>query len=192
VSKMQMQAQVVGVEPRIVKEGTPDQRTIYDVIDSNGIKWTAWERPLAERAFGLKDQNASWTVEQKQSGKYTNRTLVSIEPIGDKGMTNVIDSGFPSTPNTSSNSTVTFDSPGSTPNAERTSIHRQTAVKAVAALAAGGGMTPSEFWSNVQDIVRFFETGNTPGGNQPSGDADPGSLSSWGPFEEQTNDDIPF
>lgn len=47
--------------------------------------------------------------------------------------------------------------PEATPE-ERTSIHRQSAAKVAAKISSN----PGEYWSNVNDLLRFFESGVTP------------------------------
>lgn len=212
MSKMKMQAIVKAVEPRIIKQGQPDQRTIYDVVDDSGQKWTAWDIDIAKQAHELKDKPSVWDVETKPSNnpKYgPNRTLLGIGPVGDAAMNTAIDtfasdftfggsgtSGNGSgtfTTTSPATSNVTFDPPGSVLTAKDTSIHRQTAVKAVAVLAQNGGMSALDFWQNVEHIVRFFETGDTPmtvrpEPVQPLG-GDPGPIQDFPPA---TDDDIPF
>jgi hypothetical protein len=65
-----------------------------------------------------------------------------------------------------------------------TFIHRQVSVKAVAVLAGAGGMTPDEFWANVQAVTNYIETGQTPmGGN---------AEQTFAAEFPQADDDIPF
>jgi hypothetical protein len=190
--KMQAENVVKNVESRIIKEGKPEQRMIYDVVDPEGTKWTVWEKSLAEKAWNLKDQTSVWSVEVQQNGSYTNRTLHNIEPKVANGMTQAIGGGtFPtssSVGNATITTTITPPATGSFAPQPATSkdeaIHRQTAAKVAAALSA----TPAEFWANVQDLARYFDTGIVPGGDNSAG-----FTSTPLPTEEpQTDDDIPF
>lgn len=201
-----MEAVVKTVEPRIIKEGTSEQRTIYDVIDLQDNKWTAWEKPVAEKAWGLKGVPALWLVEIKQKDSYTNRTLKGIEAKQSDGYgpaLNTMESqlgsvdprtfaplpgvstGFPSETKAALVQEPTFK--------DRT-IWRQAATKVAAALGAG---SPLEFWSNVDDLIRFYETGEKPQsvqfilGSQERG-ADPADPVGAAMFGSQSDDDIPF
>lgn len=193
---MKMEAVVKGVEPRTVKEGTPDERTIYDVIDGDGVKWTAWEKPLAVLAWGLKDKRSVWTVEQKPSGKYTNRTLINIEERMGQAMGEALGNDFPES---AKKTEPTFDQPGTTLTPKDSDIHRQTAAKCVAWMAASQGMTPGEFWSNVSDLARYFDTGQFPGAKGTLEDdlaaisaMPPEVQAAMDPFQPAPDDDLPF
>jgi hypothetical protein len=181
MSQMQMEAVVKAVEPRdITVQGVA--RKVYDVVDQTGTKYTAWERELAERAYALKDQSSVWKVKVEQKGQYTNRNLVDIAAKLGGGMDAALgagSSGFPETVKP-----VTFDQPGSVITPKDTFIHRQVSVKAVAVLAGAGGMTPDEFWANVQAVTNYIETGQTPmGGN---------AEQTFAAEFPQADDDIPF
>lgn len=172
--KADTQIVVADVEPRIIKQGTPDQRTIYDVVDQEGNKWTAWDKDTAEAAWHLKGQRAQAQVEVKQNGKYTNRTLITIGPSGASVPTPEI---FPSAP--------TFPPDPIAPNEASSlipqttdrdrNIWRQTATKVAASLAPA---TEVEFWANVLMLYSYYETGVIPNG---------------APQEQaETDDGIPF
>lgn len=196
---MQLQETVKEIEPRrVTVQGT--ERTIYDVITSDGTKWTAWERELAERAYNLKDKPALLKVEVKQNGQYTNRSLKDIMPAGDALMGATLETFGGQATSGSSGVTVTTSGTGFDQNMNKKEtqkseeIHRQTAAKVVGNMAAQGGMTPQEFWSNIIDLARYFDTGAIPGSTP---EALPGAQEQFTAQDESgrpphTDDDIPF
>ena len=190
MSNMTAELLVKEVVSRRIKAGTPDERLVYDVIDGSDVKWTAWEKDLAEKAFYLKGKVGVAEVKVEQNGKYTNRTLVSI--VGkDEGFGSATSNGGQTmtTATTGTFSTGGFN-PGPATQAdyrERT-IFRQTAAK----VAAGLSQNPNEFWANVQDLAQYFETGETPSGNNSPGYSSEPFGPSTDPFTPEKDDDLPF
>lgn len=185
---MQMDAVVQAVEPRkVTAQGV--ERTVYDIVDGSGTKWTAWERPLAEEAFALRGVPAVWEVEQKPNTRrpeFPYRNIKGIVAKSSSSMDQALSSGFPEIVKSEPGG---FDQPGGTLTPKDEQIHRQTAVKAVAVLAGAGGMTPDEFWSNVRTIAHYFDTGEAPGSFTESVAKEQGTATFTGP---QPDDDIPF
>lgn len=196
-----MEAQIEAVPQTIeartvtMKKGTPDEytQTIYDVITSDGLKWTAWDRPIAEAAHELIGQTVLMDVKVEQNGKYENRTVKNVLPKGTAPPSNFVPPTFPSMPTTTSNATtatVTF--PATTadnvlpePRDDSEEIRRAVAIKA----AANMSTTAHEFWGNVDDLVRYQRDGTKPSTvqtnpQQATGDARPAFPSD--------GDDIPF
>lgn len=208
---MTMEATVIEVEFRKGNRKSDGQPyTCYDIVDQDGVKWVAWEKDLAERAFNLKGQPALWQVEIVQNGQYTNRTLKGIDAKISSGFEPALKAMEASIgtfdPRTHSpGATVTFDpqtafsqipgSPGVPRDTDRY-IWRQVATKVAATL----GGTASEFWDNVEALVCFYETGQSQavslGQLVASGQVQLGagniSAGNGFPTEPPPNDDIPF
>lgn len=195
-----LQGVVKNIEPRKVKAGTPDERHVYDVVDGEGVKWTVWEKALAESAWSLKDQQSVWKVQVEQNGKYTNRTLKDIQPMTGAGIDGMMQTVDQSIGNGSSlpsfvdhDAVATFVNQAESKDA---SICRQCAGKVAATM---GASTPSEFWENMLLLAHYFETGTPPHGVRVGsattavpvqGDgADPFPSESPPPL---TDDDLPF
>lgn len=166
---MNMEATVIEVEYRKGNRKKDNSEYVcYDIVDQDGVKWVAWERGLAERAFNLKGQPALWQVEVTQNGEWTNRTLKGIDAKATSGfepaltaMTASIGSFSPTTQAPVGGGlvapTITFAGEGDVPTFKDRSIWRQTATKVAAHL----GGTMAEFWENVAVLERFYETGES-------------------------------
>lgn len=151
---------VADIEPRKVNTRNGEV-TIYDVVDTNGVKWVAWDRPLAEQAFALKGVPSIWKVDISQNGKFENKTLKEIAAKPSGGFSAALDtmeaqlgsgtsSGFPTEVKRAMIEEPTF---------KDRNIWRQTATKVAAHLQPG---TELEFWTNVDMLTRFYETGEKP------------------------------
>ncbi len=172
---MMMEGIVKDVEVRKIKNGT---MTVYDVVDAEGVKWTAWEKELAERAYALKDQPALLEVDVEQKGKWTNRNLRGIEGKPVAGFTPALEAMSASLGTEKPPSLLDAkEALTEAPSYRDRSIFRQTAAK-VAAHLAEGGSSPEEFWANTRDLAAYFESGVLPSG----GDKAPAVA----------EDDIPF
>lgn len=161
---LMMEQVVQDVEVRkITVQG--QERTIYDVIDSTGTKWTAWEQPLAERAFAMKGQPAVWKVDVVQKNNFTNRTLKDIQSANGSGAPQTTTTPtFPSQPALPASFQPSTASTAFAPPAPDTItfkdrlIFRQTACKVAAQIST----SQDEFRSNVAELVEFFTTGEWP------------------------------
>lgn len=190
MAEMVAENTVKTVEPKLVKKGTPEQRTIYDVVDVSDVKWTVWERELAEKAFGLKGVTSLWKVDISQNGSYTNRTLKEIQAKAANGFEPALNAMEASLGTLGTGMGGSLDG-GSLdgfkaavvdePDFKDRTIWRQTATKVAAHLQAG---TELEFWTNVDMLVKFYETGEKPGSVDPFGQA--------AQTAKNPDDDIPF
>lgn len=211
MGSMTMEGVVIEVELRKGNRKSDNQPYVcYDIIDQDNVKWVAWERELAERAFNLKGQAALWQVEIVQNGNYTNRTLRGIDAKTASGFEPALKAmeasigGF--------NEKTAFPEPGQPvqipgdPGVPRDTdryIWRQCATKVAAQL----GGTANEFWENSLALVNFYETGVSPAitldqliatGAVQLGTNAPGATTSFSPSTEPfptqppQDDDIPF
>jgi hypothetical protein len=143
--------------------------TAYDITTADGLKWTAWERETAEAAYELSGKPVIMDVKIEKNGDYENRTLKAIlpdeaAPAGASFTTPTFPPIDPTTTNTTA--AITYSAPQTSATSEipmaldqTTSIHRQTAGKVAALISK----TPDEFWANVEQLVHYFATGQTPG-----------------------------
>lgn len=61
---------------------TKNGKTIYDVALSDGNTYTTFDPQLAAKAAQLQSQQATARVNEQQNGKWTNRYLEDIGPVG--------------------------------------------------------------------------------------------------------------
>lgn len=169
---------------------------VYDIVLQDDVKWTCWDRDVAERAYNAKGVPATFKVEISQKGEHTNRTFkgIDVKPTA---------TGFGPTLETLSNQVAKSFTQATAQPVQQTatekdvSIWRQCATKVAATLAA----TPDEFWGNVEQLVAYYETGIIPrSGQLPQGDPGPSTHvpdggpedPSLSPAYVQADDDIPF
>lgn len=168
-----MEATVQDVEMRKVtkRDGSGDM-TLYDVVIADGSKWTAFEKELAERAYALKGTPALLEVSVEVKGQYTNRNLRQIQAKPTSGFTPALGAMEAQLGNGGGTTTappsffteeakpVFSPSPPlvEEPSYKDRNIWRQTASKVSARISK----TESEFWGNLDLLVRYYETGEKP------------------------------
>lgn len=174
----QIEGVVTGVEMRDVRRKSDNQQfTMYEVSTQQGMKATTTKRDLAEQAFDLKGQKALLMVKEVPKGEYTNYYLQAVYPSpGLKSLQEASSQALGSSENFKAPSTMfepplpspappaaTRDIPeaGSTEagsTEKDLTIWRQTAAKVSAQISN----TADEFWANLDQLVRYFDTGSKP------------------------------
>lgn len=175
---------------------------LYTVQTTQG-EFTTAKRDLAQEAHSLIGRPAMFQVKTEQRGEFTNYYLESVSPLSNGNNVGQVDqSGFGSPAPTQQGPAPAQQAPVGVPANEGPSgkdvfIFRQTAAKVAAQLSAG----PTEFWSNIDDLVDYFKTGAKPGSmpNQyvpeaalAAPDMSGVGASGGGGSYQHTDDDIPF
>lgn len=156
---------VQSVVQRVVSTKDGRSSTIYDVIDGGGIKWSTWKQPVANESNRLIGQEVEMMVREEQNGTFLNRFVDDIRAIGMNGGTTMAEQPRGGYAPVERAMGAQQPSPSALPpiqNAGPTdkdlTIWRQTAAKVSAQMSS----TPQEFWTNIQPLVDYFETGTIP------------------------------
>lgn len=191
----QIDGVIASVDGRHVTRKSDNQQfMLYEVTTENGMKATTSKRELAEQAFDLKGKPAVLVVKDIQKGEYTNHYLQSVYPNpGLKSLQEASQQALGASENFKVPTTMyepalpspalpqaSRDIPIEEPTQKNTFIWRQTAAKVSAQISD----TSDEFWSNLDSLVTYFETGNKPK-DQLAGVAPEGAS-------DAPDDDIPF
>jgi hypothetical protein len=155
---------LMSAQPRLVTPRDPSKNafTLYEIFDNQGGKWVV-RQDVYNHALPLIGQLVTAVCRVEQNGQYTNFFIDSVDPAGG-GPTYVpaqqaqtAQAQYAPTPQQTQQIPVQ-PMMAQTERERQQSIHRQTAGK----VAAGISSTADEFWSNVQAIFHWFETGQIP------------------------------
>lgn len=146
--------------------------TLYTVETDMG-EFTTAKREIAELSNRLIGQNARFLVKTEQRGEFTNYYLEAVE-LNNNAQPSAFPQQMPQqvaspVPSTLSPQPVTTQAPvgvAAGPDSRDVFIFRQTAGKVAGRISR----TPEEFWSNLDDLVHYFSTGERP--SDTSGDDD--------------------
>ena len=145
------QTGVKGVSQKVVRRKADGREmTIYEIQDAQGYVWTTTRKNIATEAHRLVGQQVLLDGRVEQNGTFTNRYLDDIKSAGDR-------SDFVPEPHAA----PSFEAPQipvQNGDNKQDQIHRQTAAK-VSAVISGSA---AEFWSNVDDLVEYFNSGSKP------------------------------
>lgn len=166
---MQITTTLTKAAPRLVtpKSGA-NPFTLYELYDHEGTAWVV-KNDVYNLAQGWIGQPVDMVVRVEQNGNFTNRYADLVQPAqagAQVPATNAVQQAFqaaqaaqrvqatmPQTPNTPKIQDVNVF-----PTRKDSSIHRQTAAKVAAEIST----SPAEFWSNVIDLAKYFDTGVIP------------------------------
>lgn len=163
----QVQVVIVKVTSKTIN-GRNGAFTKFEIEANDGRTYQTTKREIAELAHAKQGQNVTIGYYTKENNGYTNYILTSVGGGAAQG------GGIPSAD--ASQAGIPAQAQES-PSETRESIHRQVAAKVAAQLS----QTPQEFWGNVTDLKRFFDTGEVPGAQAAGGSA-----------AAPIDDDIPF
>jgi hypothetical protein len=188
----------VAIEEVSTRTVGANNSTIWDIKTAGGPTVNTFKAELgnAARIIWEQGQLADMKVTVEQKGQYTNYLLDKIQvsknsvstPVGQAAVQaqQAQELSFEKFAETEKLRLAHADAV----QAQREmSIHRQVAAKVAATLQPG---TANEFWSNVEELVTFFQTGETPftanTSSVTSHTADPGPVD----LPPLSDDDIPF
>lgn len=160
---MPTQQLIQSAAPRVVNKRSGGQITLYEVM-VNGQQYIA-RKPVFDQACALIGQQALVETRQEQNGNFTNLYLDAVQPLGFPTMNGgpppqvFHPDLFPQVPTQQPMAApVAPPQPVSQVTDRDRQIWRQSACKVAAHVSKG----PVEFWGNVTDLIRFFETGQQP------------------------------
>lgn len=153
-----MTQQIMAVETTQTRQANSSRGpfTIYEV-QLGGQMYRA-RKPVYDQAFTLRGQTVIVETHSEQKGEWTNLFLDSIQPAQQ----------MPAVPAQTSGAVQTEFVPDGVPTNRDLQIWRQTATK-VAAHLQEPGESEETFWSNVEKLVWFYETGRRPEDDIPFG-----------------------
>lgn len=158
------------------KNGTPPF-ILFDIEDSNGIKWTTKRDDIALTAHALVGKTATFEGTIRENGRFKDYFLNSISEAN--GATPAPQTASVIPDSTPTPTIQTPQIPDVTLEKEMM-IWRQVATKVAAQMSEG----PGEFWQNVETLIAFYATGNHPG--------DAYVETAPQPAQDASYDDIPF
>jgi hypothetical protein len=208
-----LDVEIKGVTFRdVTKKADGKQIRIFEVEDQNGIKWTTSRQDIANEAFRRVGQMAQIQGREEQNGAYLNRYLDMVSEPGvltpppsqefpiPGVVQSALDASLPRAPMapTPPPAPIPPSAPAqptiqpSGPTEHDWQIWRQVAAKVSATVST----TAPEFWSNLDDLVRYFAYGTKPSyvpGDAPrfipEGAIQESNAEGPPPY---TDDDIPF
>lgn len=182
---------IVGVQPRVItSKKNGQQYTVFDIQTGNNGTIGTFKQDDGRTAMSMVGQPAILTIEQ--DGQYGK--LLAVAPAGPMAATIAHTqqamatqqpkvNGYPYEQNDSvTQEQARAIATGTAPIDRDTSIHRQVAAK----VAGHISQNSTEFWSNVEDLFNYFQTGISPLANKAA--AQPQESYS-APVPQ---DDIPF
>lgn len=163
---MQVETTILGVTQKEITKKDGGKMVLFEVDTSDGTTWTTGKNELALDANNRVGQQAIIDGTIKENGKFKNYYLNSITDSPNSVTAPSVNSPSPTTtpvfPTTASagNSTITWNIPSAGAwTAKDQSIWRQTATKVAAHISDGD---PQTFWQNVDELVKYYETGEKP------------------------------
>jgi len=186
---VQITTVLTNAQPRIVnKRDGSGSFTLYELFDHEGTAWVV-KQDVFNQAQGWLGMTVDMVVRVEQNGQWTNRFADIVTPNlgGQVPATNAVmqamqaaqqagrvqptmpqqpgqigwqpQAGGAMVPNTiGSLSQPQIQDVSVFPTRKDASINRQTAAKVSAQISTSA----SEFWANVLDLARYFDTGQTP------------------------------
>jgi hypothetical protein len=180
--------------------------TLFEISIDGGTKYSTTDRAIGQLAYNLIGKFVSMTFVEKQNGSYTNlyvNDLVAI-PIAnnEKEILEVLNdhnSSYVSpTPSNAIPRPAAAPAPTPTPtpanDSREKTIWRQTATKVAAHLSTDY----EKFWTHVDELIAFYETGKKPSLNVNQFSANdenqfiPKNAGNIPQAEIPNDDDIPF
>lgn len=167
--------------------------TMWEVYTEDGTKWVTFLAGVGNKAMALKGQKAHLKVAIEQKDQYTNYVLTDVKAANGGVVEAAANAAAAQIDYTTYRS-------GEDEKEKRKnlSIHRQVAAKVAAAIQEPGDGSVT-FWQNVQHLVTYFETGNTPLTQAKDTEtANTATVTSHSYYQDggsdapQPDDDIPF
>jgi len=185
--------------PRIVnKRDGSGSFTLFELFDHEGTAWVV-KQDVYNVAQNWIGQPVQMTVRVEQNGQWTNRfadivQLAQGQPMQQQGpmQSSAMQAvGAAQSAQAQAGRAVQPQQqnyqPEPWPTQKDRSIHRQTAAKVAAALQP---TSASEFWSNVQDLAAYFDSGAVP--DQQPQYAGAAMGNDYGSYQHGDDDAPPF
>jgi hypothetical protein len=186
---MQIVTRLVNAAPRIVSTRDGRQFTLYELFAADGTTWVA-KADVFNIAQTMVGQQVEIVGRVEQKGNFTNYYADLVQLAGAPQATHMqaMQAVQQAQQSAVAAGRVQQALPGSYPTEKDHSITRQTAGKVAAQISS----TPQEFWQNVQDLARYFDTGQVP--VMHAGNPGQPNIAAVGANDgrEYTDDDMPF
>lgn len=144
------------------------QSTLWEVETQEGTKWVTFKADIGNLASNNKGAKVDMDVSIESKDTFTNYYVNAIrvktpaaqpQAEASSDIAELIRRAQGAAEQKQEMSFAEFGAHDREKETRRNeSIHRQTAAKVAVQLS----QTPTEFWSNVEDLVRYFGTGATP------------------------------
>lgn len=155
---------VQSVTQRVVQKKSGGTATIFDILDSEGRKWSTWRQPLANESNRLIGQAVELSGRIEQNGQYQNYLVDDIRAatVSANRAAQAAQAAqhaqpqHQTVPTRQQNGEVVISQDG--PDDRQWSIMRQTAGKVSAQISND----PSSFWANLDPLLTYFAYGLKP------------------------------
>lgn len=155
---MQIQTVLVGAAPRQVTPRNGNPFILYELFAADGTTWVT-RQDVFNVAQGMVGQMVEIVGRVEQKGNFTNH-YADIVQLAGQTLAQPVQAQNPALQ--AQQAAVAqgrvVHQPKWQPTENDRTIYRQTAGKVAAELST----TADEFWANVVEIARYFETGATP------------------------------
>lgn len=148
----QITAVIQGAETKVFDRKDGSGQFTKFMVNLNGEKYQTTENHFHFAQANVGAQIIA-SIKVEQNGQYTNKYLTNVQPLTPHN------SGMQMPQAVVAQQPAFIPQPEMHPDAKTMMIHRQCAAK----VAAHTSSTPEDFWSNVDDLVHYFNTGVKPG-----------------------------
>ena len=201
--EMTVTATIASVHPKKVNRKSDGKEiTLWEVELEDGSVWTTGNIAIGNQARDLIGYPADMTVKVVQNGDFQNKYLQKVKQSASQTAVSEAIQTAQQKQQETSQPAITFEQYAKLERERReaqeaaerhknTSIYRQVAAKVAAALASPED-SPDTFWTNVVELMVFFESGLTPFNHRlDNPEAGPDPLDPDAP-PPHSDDDIPF